>query len=169
MEGADKSTELWRHTKFPKILHQRLAATLVGEDAVWSDWAIFCTLGKCLKPLAAINFPKSPTFLGNFVKVSKSILFLVKSFLGNFYRHSVIFFWSHCILPSVWAFILPRKWYYKNHFWRSLFLPLLHLLFLNNVWPITTCGQSYKASTIVIYDSRVVPDLKIPHITTLES
>ena len=31
------------------------------------------------------------------------------------------------------------------------------------------CGQSYKASTIVIYDSRVVPDLKIPHITTLDS
>ena len=30
-------------------------------------------------------------------------------------------------------------------------------------------GQSYKASTIVIYDSRVVPDLKIPHITILES
>ena len=29
--------------------------------------------------------------------------------------------------------------------------------------------QSYKASTIVIYDSRVVPDLKIPHITTVES
>ena len=31
-----------------------------------------------------------------------------------------------------------------------------------------SCGQSYKASTIVIYDSRVVPDLKIPHITTLK-
>ena len=31
------------------------------------------------------------------------------------------------------------------------------------------CGQSYKASTIVNYDSRVVPDLKIPHVTTLES
>ena len=30
------------------------------------------------------------------------------------------------------------------------------------------CGQSYKASTIVIYDSRVIPDLKIPHFTTLE-
>ena len=26
----------------------------------------------------------------------------------------------------------------------------------------TTSGQSYKASTIVIYDSRVVPNLKIP-------
>ena len=30
------------------------------------------------------------------------------------------------------------------------------------------CDQSYKASTIVIYDSSVVPDMKIPHITTLE-
>ena len=29
--------------------------------------------------------------------------------------------------------------------------------------------QSYKASTIIIYDSRVVPDLKIPHILTQES
>ena len=29
-------------------------------------------------------------------------------------------------------------------------------------------GQSYKATTIVNYDSRVLPDLKIPHITTLE-
>ena len=32
-----------------------------------------------------------------------------------------------------------------------------------------TSGQSYKASTIVIYDSRVVPYLKIPHIPILES
>ena len=29
-------------------------------------------------------------------------------------------------------------------------------------------GQSCKGSTIVNYDSRVVPDLKIPHIMTLE-
>ena len=35
--------------------------------------------------------------------------------------------------------------------------------------PEVTSGQSYKASTIVIYDSRVVPDLKIPHIMTLDS
>ena len=30
-------------------------------------------------------------------------------------------------------------------------------------------GQSYKPPTIVIYDSRVVLDLKLPHNTTLES
>ena len=29
-------------------------------------------------------------------------------------------------------------------------------------------GLSYKASTIVNYDSRVVPDLKIPHIMTVD-
>ena len=44
-----------------------------------------------LKPLATINLSKSPTFLGNFCKVSKSIIFLVKSFLGNFNRHLAIF------------------------------------------------------------------------------
>ena len=29
--------------------------------------------------------------------MSKSIIFLVKSFLGNFYRHLAIFFWSHWV------------------------------------------------------------------------
>ena len=52
-------------------------------------------LGKFSKHLATINLPKSPTFLGNFVKVSKSLIFLVKSFLGNFYRHLAFFYWSH--------------------------------------------------------------------------
>ena len=32
-----------------------------------------------------------------------------------------------------------------------------------------TSGQSYKHFTLVNYDSRVIPDWKIPHITTLES
>ena len=48
-------------------------------------------LGNYLKPLATINLPKSPTFLSIFVKVSKSLISLVKSFLGNFHRHLTIF------------------------------------------------------------------------------
>ena len=32
----------------------------------------------------------------------------------------------------------------------------------------TAYGQSYKGSTIINYDSRVVSDLKIPHFTTQE-
>ena len=48
------------------------------------------------------------------------------------------------------------------------------LLALRNLLPKASensliCGQSYKAPTIVIYDSRVIPDLKLPHIMTIES
>ena len=38
-------------------------------------------------------------------------------------------------------------------------------LFTTNV----TCDQSYKQFTLVIYDSRVIPDLKVPQITTLDT
>ena len=37
------------------------------------------------------------------------------------------------------------------------------------VFEIRYCGQSYKHFMLINYDSRVVPDWKIPHITTLES
>ena len=36
-------------------------------------------------------------------------------------------------------------------------------------WANDISGQSYKGSTIVNYNSRVIPDLKIPHIMTLGS
>ena len=40
--------------------------------------------------------PNHPHFQTIFVKVSKSFIFLVKSFLGNFYRNLATFYWSHC-------------------------------------------------------------------------
>ena len=43
--------------------------------------------GQLFKAFGNINLPKSPTFLGNFCKCVKSIIFPVKSFLGNFNRH----------------------------------------------------------------------------------
>ena len=42
------------------------AASLSGT--VWPEWAIYCTLGNFLKPVARIILPKFPTFLGNFWK-----------------------------------------------------------------------------------------------------
>ena len=42
---------------------------------VWPDWAIYRALGNFLKHLATIILPESPTFLGNFLKVSKSLIF----------------------------------------------------------------------------------------------
>ena len=62
---------------------------------MWPYWAIYCTLGKFLKPLATINLPKSPKFLAIFVQVWKSIIFLVKSILVNVYGHLAIFFRPH--------------------------------------------------------------------------
>ena len=48
--------------------------------------------------MKTIDLPKSPTFLGNFCKGVKNIIFMVKSLLSNFYGHLAIFFWSHWLL-----------------------------------------------------------------------
>ena len=52
-----------------------------------------------MKSEEKIRFLNSVTKLGDFLHfgMSKSIIFQVKSFLGNFYKHLDIFFWSHCL------------------------------------------------------------------------
>ena len=52
-------------------------------SAVWPDLAIFWTLGNFLKPLAAINLPKSLTFLGKFCKDVKIIHFSIEIIFGQ--------------------------------------------------------------------------------------
>ena len=49
--------------------------------------------------------------------VSKSIIFLVKSFLGNFYRNLATFIWSHC-RPDTFAVLTVRQYRvcYKQSF-----------------------------------------------------
>ena len=93
--------------------------------------------GHFLKPLAAIYLPKSPTFLGIFVKVSKSIIFIVKSLLGNFYWHLAIFFWSHWLPP-----ISSRE---RNQ--RQPEVNVTNKFHQIGAFTHTsqTCGQSYKA------------------------
>ena len=74
----------------------------------------------------------------------KTMLFLSKTISFNF----LLLFKLPCLFVSVGGGNLD-------------FLP-------KKLYNITFCGQSYKASTIIIYDSRVIPDWKIPHIMTLE-
>ena len=45
--------------------------------------------------------PNLPHSLAIFVKVSKSFIFQVKPFLGNFYRDLAIFIWSHWLLQNL--------------------------------------------------------------------
>ena len=42
-----------------------------------------------------------------FEKVSKYVIFIVKTFLGNFYRHLATFYWSHCSPPPSVSLFLP--------------------------------------------------------------
>ena len=53
------------------------------EGSVWPGWAIYWTLGHSLKPLAAINLPKSPTFLGIFCKGVKIYHFSSEIIFGQ--------------------------------------------------------------------------------------
>ena len=57
---------------------------LCSSQSVRPDWAIFCTLGKFLKPLATTNLPKSLTFLGNICKGVKSYHFYSEIIFGQF-------------------------------------------------------------------------------------
>ena len=61
---------------------------------VWPYWAIFWTLGNFSKPVGTISLPKSSTFFGIFVKVSKSI----------------IFEWNH-----FWATLKDIWWLFTGH------------------------------------------------------
>ena len=69
-QNGAAQNEKW-FTKF-KISKRGVINNLItsrwGLSSVWPDWAIYWTLGKFSKPLATINLPKSPTFLGNFCK-----------------------------------------------------------------------------------------------------
>ena len=72
-------------------------------DQIWRFIWLWATFQSLWKQFICPNLPHSYTI---FVKVSKSLIFLVKSFLGNFYRHLATFYWSHCSLQTLcsrWA------------------------------------------------------------------
>ena len=78
--------------------------------------------GNFLKPLAIINFPKSPTLLGNFCKGVKIYCFSSEIISGNFCRHLAIFFWSHWCQYCV---SLPHKMVYLG-----TYAPIINYLLL---------------------------------------
>ena len=84
MEGADKSTELWRYPNFDNCLLN--TASLFTSKLLTSSVTRLGDLldfGQVLKPLAAINLLKSPTFLGNFCKGVKIYHFSCEIIFGQ--------------------------------------------------------------------------------------
>ena len=116
----------WFKNEWNEMLADNLfPPTTTTLVAVWPDWAIYYNLANFSKPVATMILPKLPTLYSIFVKVLKSFIFLVKSFLGNFYRHLAIFYWSHWFEPHV------------KQIW-DLSVPVFFLLlryFINISWP----------------------------------
>ena len=50
---------------------------------MWPDWTIYWTLGNFSKSVATISLPKSPTFLGNFCKGVKILIFCGRRIFGQ--------------------------------------------------------------------------------------
>ena len=61
---------------------------------------LFLDFVQLFRALGDNYFPKSPTFRGNFSNGVKIYHFSREIILGNFYRHLVIFFLSHCPPPK---------------------------------------------------------------------
>ena len=81
------SSDLWTGVGIKWSLHSQwrvVPTTYEGRRrSVWPDWAIFWSLGNFLKPWAAINLPKSPTFLCNFCKGVKIYHFSSEIIFGQ--------------------------------------------------------------------------------------
>ena len=71
----------------------------IHQPPVWPDWVIYWTLCNFLKPLATINLPDLPTFLGNFCKGVKIYHFCSEIIFGQLLKIFGDFFWSHCDKP----------------------------------------------------------------------
>ena len=70
-------------------------------------------IGQFLRTRKMWSFRKFSILLR--VKVSKSIIFIVKPFLGNFYRHLAIFIWSHWLTRLIQTTDLLKINRYLNH------------------------------------------------------
>ena len=82
---------------------------------------------------------------------------LIQTTRFNYYWRSQLKFYFSKIV-NIFVLLLKLTFFEEKHFGQ------LKATFYSNI-----SGQSYKHFTIVNYDSRVIPDLKIPHISTLES
>ena len=125
--------EKW--AKIPEMLTRSKLSSVVKikltEDAVWADWAIYCTLGNFSKPVATIILSKWPTFLGNFWKGVKIFHFSSEIILGNFHWCIWRLFTGHteCNAPKVPTYlganVVPETTVYLDrlsinyppHFW----------------------------------------------------
>ena len=97
-------------------------------------------LGNFSNPVATIILPKLHPVVGNFVKVSKTFVFLVQSLLGNFYSNLATFYWSHCCCSSL---ISGFKQWVSEKIQIKLYFCIL-LLIIADKYFAATCLAPFK-------------------------
>ena len=109
------------HQIFELLLYEDLFPRLFTNRPIWSHWCRQRPTGSVTRLGNLLHYgqhfkacgqqlfcPNCPHF-GNFLKVSKSFIFIGKSFLGNFYRHLVTFYCSHCPQVQIVCLIICRN------------------------------------------------------------
>ena len=97
------SWSLWTHDRMIRTFVS-VSVTRLGD---------LLDFGQVLKAFGNNQFAKISHILSQFfVRVSKSIIFLVKSFLGNFYRHLAIFSVNKT-RKKISVQILPENLFFK--------------------------------------------------------
>ena len=84
--------------EFVYIIHSNrvlLSYTIMDVTITVTGLGDLLNFGQLFKALGNNEFSQISHILRQFCKGSKSIISLDKPFLGNFYRHLAIFFWSH--------------------------------------------------------------------------
>ena len=126
-----KFRQIWSHCPLStNVLIDRYCWCI---QPVWPDWVIFGIWATFYSLRQQLICPNFLILKQLFVKVSKSIIFLVKSFLGNFCRHLAIFS-GHTV------FVTRRKMFYSIN---PLFSNICSgdQIFVGDGWP--TCQPTY--------------------------
>ena len=80
---------LWHRLQVKMKMAAKLSCqsciTEIWRQPVWPDWAIYWSLGNFSKPVATIGLPKSPSFLGNFRKGVKIVIFSCEIEFGQLF------------------------------------------------------------------------------------
>ena len=85
-------------------------------------------------------------------------------------------FWFVCVIRKCFQYKILHQSLFRNFLTISkadqigkMIIALAQVKTLRIFSSVITCGQSYKQFMLINYDSRVIPDLKTLHITTLGS
>ena len=122
-----------------------VTASVTRFGDFWDFWQqLFCP-----------NFPHS---LAIFVKVSKSLICLAKSFLSNFCRHLAIFYWSLWSRPTFFNVINDSKMFDQRYLILRLKLYLMTRRCLSFSFDFTTATSS---SIMTSLDDDVITDASL--------